>query len=381
MNSFSDYINKVKAEDKLKNDTKFYVREALANRASQKTSSSSIAEFGRKKFSMKKILVAVSSVAACAILAVGGFAYYNTPVNYVSVDINPSVEFGVNAFNKVVSVEAYNEEGTLLLAANQYTHQSLEKAIDTLVFEAMEQGFVAEDGSTVIAVTAESSNEKTAAKLQNTCELGVNLALNAGETSAVLYTDCINLQLRTQAREAGLSPGKYRLIKILQLLDPSITFEQYKNAKITDIIIKANEMLMLSENSVGQNEDYLDCLERIKGAAQQVHNAYGNTEQQQQNMNGKQNQNQNLKSGVQQQTQTQGSENTEQEQERNQYQYQNQNQNQPSDIKSETNNMEQNKIATEQDGLSRSCREYRLFFGSRENFYTVQLGKGLVRIN
>jgi hypothetical protein len=44
-------------------------------------------------------------------LAVGGYAFYNTPINYVSFDVNPSVELGLNFFDKVVSCEACNEEG------------------------------------------------------------------------------------------------------------------------------------------------------------------------------------------------------------------------------------------------------------------------------
>lgn len=309
MNSFSDYLSNVKAEATLKDNTKTYIRAALADRATPKDCTASVIEFRRKNFTMKKMIIALSSVAACAIFAVGGFAYYNTPVNYVSFDINPSVEFGINAFDRVVCAEAYNEDGTLLLEGNNYTHQTLENAINILIQEAAEQGFLMDDGSTVIAATVETNNEKTATELQKTCEAEINLALSAGERTAVVYTDCVNLQIRTQAREAGVSPGKFRLIEILQTIDSGATIEQYRNARITDIITAAGEML--SGTGAGQHGEYAGALEKIQNAAQQVQAAYGNTQQEQY-------QNQGTETGTQQQTQNQGSDSARQEQEQNQ---------------------------------------------------------------
>lgn len=308
MNSFSEYMNSVKAEKELKEKTEAFVRTALSNKECQEEVSDSGLEFRKNRFAAKKLLVAVSTLAACLFLVLGGNAYYHMPVNYVCLDINPSVELGINAFGRVVSTQAYNEDGLQLLGDIKYSNLSLKDSVSALVQEAAEQGYIAEDGSTVIAVTAESNNEKTAAELQNTCEAEINLTLGAGETSAIVYTDCVNLQLRTQAREAGVSPGKFRLIEILQTLDSNITLEQYKNAKITDIITAASEIISATG---GQNGEYAGALEKIRNAAQQIQAAYGNTQQEQF-------QNQGSETGAQQQTQNQGSDSAAQEQEQNQ---------------------------------------------------------------
>ena len=53
---------------------------------------------------MKKNIALALLVGVILSLAGGGYAYAKTPVAYVSMDINPSVELGVNAFDKVVSV-------------------------------------------------------------------------------------------------------------------------------------------------------------------------------------------------------------------------------------------------------------------------------------
>ncbi len=306
MDSFSEYMNRITAEKGLKDNTKAFVKAALANRTQQNTNANSGTLFVKEKSTMKKLFFAVSSVAACAILGVSGYAYYNMPVNYISLDINPSVELGINAFNTIVSTEGYNDDGNLLLKEKKLTNLSLEKAIGELVQEAAKKGFIADDGSTVIAVTAESNNEKTAAKLQSTSSEGVNLALATKNLAAIVYADCSSLELRTKAKEMGISPGKYKLIEILQTLEPGITADQYKNAKITDIMTKANSLITSGATGKNQSEEFDKALKMMISAAQKVQATKGNAEKEK-NINGAQNQNQSSESGKQEQKQNSSS--------------------------------------------------------------------------
>ncbi len=105
-------------------------------------------------------------MAACMMLSVVGYAFYRMPVDYVCMDINPSIEIGINAFGKVVSVEAYNEDGLKVIGKNKYFNQSVKDTVAALVKGAAEEGFIDEDGGSVIALTAESENEEVAAELQ-----------------------------------------------------------------------------------------------------------------------------------------------------------------------------------------------------------------------
>lgn len=303
MNSFSEYMDKVKAEKELKTKTESFVRTAFSSAECQKKTADSGLEFRRERFAFNKFLTTISAVVACLILTLCGNAYYHTPVNYLCMDINPSVELGINTFGRVVSTQAYNEDGFRLLGDDKYSNLSVEDAVSTLVQNAAKQGFIAGDGSTVIAVTAESNQNGTAAELQSRGEAGANSTLSAGGISAIVYSDYTDLQLRKQAQDLGISPGKLRLILILQTLDPGITIEDYKNAKITNIITKANELLTQPGNNWKSGKD-AGILEKIRSAAQQVQAAYANAEQEQ-NRNDPQIQNQGL--GEQNQEQIQGS--------------------------------------------------------------------------
>ena len=272
MDDFKKYLDKITAEPELKEKSKTYVQAALASQSALKADANTKTTYVRGNWAMKKIITGVAALAACAVLAVGGYAYCSTPVNYVSFDINPSVELGINALNKVVSVEAYNEGGSALIEEIDVIGMPLGKAVNLLVKEAVDQGYMAEDGSTVISVTAESDSEEDAADLQEESEEGVDEALLTKNIQAIVYANCSNLELRTEAKELGISPGKYKLIAILCELDPSISPEDCRDMKITDIIVKANEII--SENDSDLTED--DALQLIVDAAVKVMDAKNN---------------------------------------------------------------------------------------------------------
>lgn len=70
-------------------------------------------------------------LAAATVLSLGGGTYAyakTTPAAYVSVDINPSVELGVNSFGKVISAQAYNEDGQKVLEGTNLVNFDVEKA-------------------------------------------------------------------------------------------------------------------------------------------------------------------------------------------------------------------------------------------------------------
>ena len=311
MDIFVKYIDKIKAEEDLKEKTKAFVVASLQDEVQPKKHVKTGMFLARGDWAIKKLWVTALSLAFCAVLAFGGYSYCNTPVNYVSLDINPSVELGINAFGNVVRVEGCNDDGELLLRERKLTHQSLAEAINALIQEASAQGFILDDGSTVIALTIETEDEEEAADLQDESRQGFDKALRAKNINAILYLDCASLELRTEAKEMGISPGKYKLIEVLQALDPDITAEEYKNAKVTEIMTKANELL--SDLAEGKNpEEFKEALEKIIPCAKQIQKA-----KEKQAINGNQEQKQNHDFDFEQEQ--------EQEQEQNKNQDKNQN--------------------------------------------------------
>lgn len=233
MNSaFKSALNKVKADENLIKKTEGYL---MKNASLVKNESVPVK---RNLFLGKRVIA-----AACAALllcggSIGAYAYYKTPVSYLSLDINPSVELGINSFGKVVSATAYNADGSTILKGQSLMNSSVQDAVKALVQSANRNGFIAKDGSTVISATSETDNSTTASELQNEAENGADDAISSDGDKATVQTDNVALTRRDEARKLGITPGKLNLIQKLQKLDPSITVDQYKDAKVTDIMKK-----------------------------------------------------------------------------------------------------------------------------------------------
>lgn len=185
----------------------------------------------------KKVAIITSGVF---LFVVGGstgvYAYCKTPVSYVSLDINPSVELGINAFGKVVKSEGYNDDGKKVLEGLDLTNDNVKEAVKTVIDSVSDNGYIASDGSTVVSVTSETDNPELATELQNLSEEGANEALDENNKEAVVEKDNVPLSLNKEARELGITPGKLNLIRKLQEVDPSATIEQYKDASVKTIM-------------------------------------------------------------------------------------------------------------------------------------------------
>ena len=56
------------------------------------------------------------AAAAAVILLVAGIRVYATPYGTVSLDVNPSIEYTINRFDRVLNVSGVNEDGNNILA-------------------------------------------------------------------------------------------------------------------------------------------------------------------------------------------------------------------------------------------------------------------------
>lgn len=181
-------------------------------------------------------------IALALILAGSTGAYaYQKPVSFVSLDINPSIELGVNVFDVVVSAEAYNNDGEKVLEDLDVEGGSVEEAINEIVNSAIADGYVEEDGTSVISITTETDDGERSEELEEAAEEGVENALEENETEADIEKDNVALERRDEARELGITPGKLNLIQKLQAVNPEATIEDFKDASVKEIMAATHE--------------------------------------------------------------------------------------------------------------------------------------------
>ena len=231
---FKSALNKIEAEEELVSRTEEYLRNALNE--SQEVKNVKVTK--GSLFSLNKKLV----VAFCLVFlfvtagSTGAYSYYKTPVSYLSIDINPSVELGVNKFGKVVTVEGYNDDGKKILEGIDVKGVNVTSAVKLVIGSADSNGYIDSDGSTVIAVTSETDDPSTATKIQDAAEEGVNQVLEENGKTAVVYKENVPLSLNKEAKELGVTAGKLNLIKKLQEVDETATVKQYKDVSVKEIV-------------------------------------------------------------------------------------------------------------------------------------------------
>lgn len=116
-------FDNIKADNRLKESTKQFL---LANRKNK----TSLALAKRPALQNKFAIACLAIVLAAGIR---GYLWIQSPVSYISIDVNPSIELALNRFDRVVSVTAYNPEGEEILQDLSLKGKIYTAAIDEIV--------------------------------------------------------------------------------------------------------------------------------------------------------------------------------------------------------------------------------------------------------
>jgi len=182
-----------------------------------------------RNYQMKKF-----AIAACmAVMLIGGGFAYATPTSFVSVDINPSVELAVNALGRVVDIQA-NDDGEAILEGLDLENMKVVKAVSLIVDAAAEQGFLEEDGTSIVSITVATDDQEEADELTEDAEEGAREALDKNEVAAEVSQAAISIARRDAAWEAGISPGKMNLYQKLWAAENSkeVLADEYPDDEI-----------------------------------------------------------------------------------------------------------------------------------------------------
>lgn len=150
----------------------------------------------------RRAAIALAACLALAAVGVGGYAWAQAPCAYVAVDVNPSIELGINRLGNVASVRAYNEDGERLLQALDLDGLAYADAMAAL--EERLRGYL-DDGATV-EMTVVCDDERQAAELE---QVGVGCLGASGSGS--VHCSHASSEEHHAAESAGMGLGKYRL--------------------------------------------------------------------------------------------------------------------------------------------------------------------------
>lgn len=212
---------------------------------------------------MSKRNILLSSGIMLALLVIGAFiwGYFTVPSNYISLDVNPSIEIQTNRLNQVVSINPVNEDAKQVMAGYQLTDKNLEVVIKNIVDRMILNGYLAPDKDNQILITTDNKN--ATAELEKNINGIISTYLEEKQLNANLLQQSIKVETNSIeiAHENSISAGKMVLIEKLVHTDPTLTTEELSKLRISDLtaLAKAKNInldgLIVESNDNGNVND------------------------------------------------------------------------------------------------------------------------------
>lgn len=252
-------FDQIQAEEELKSRTKEYIF--------HKTNG-----YTQKKAVNYRVLL---SAAACMMLFVfSGHWIYFTPTTEISIDINPSMELAVNRFDRVISVDGYNDDGEELAASLDIKYMNYSDAVNEIIESDAVTSLLSENEIMSITVTgtSEAQSSKVLSDIQSCTREHKNTYCYSARSEDV-----------ESAHELGLSYGKYKAFLELQSLNPDITVSDIQNMTMREIKDLTDKLSAKKNNNTSSDNS---------GQKQKQNPKHGqkNSKRQSQTQNKKQNQ-------------------------------------------------------------------------------------------
>jgi len=196
----------------------------------------------KKLGSIVLAIMVLVGLAACTDMGTEVSGYY------VSVDINPSIEFVVNDEDIVESYLFLNEDAAVLCADLDFVGMNVDDAVELFVETATAAGYVDPDGEdnavliTVITDDDEDENQEVRNRISDRLRKRLNTHFAKNFINAlVLSEDFTQADLLAEADELGVSAGKLKLAYAALLTDETLVKEELLELPVKDILAIVRE--------------------------------------------------------------------------------------------------------------------------------------------
>ncbi len=199
-----------------------------------------------KKHSVMKTVSAFTAAAAVfAFALLSGLFYSNnyTTESTISLDVNPSIEISVSKNEKVLSVDAKNKDGELIIGEMDFSGANLDVTVNALIGSMLKNGYL-NDLANSILVSVDSTDAKHGEVLQSNISDMIDAILETAAFNGAVLSQTIEKtdKLSELADEFDITLGKAQLIS-----DIINTNELYTFADLVPLTI--NELNLLATAS------------------------------------------------------------------------------------------------------------------------------------
>ena len=117
-----------------------------------------------------------SMAASIALIVVAGTSYgaytWNSPYSYVSLDINPSIEYSLNQFDRVIEVTGKNEDGLHIADSinDSVKNTDLTTALTVTIDQLSHEEYIDSADTNYMVISVYSDDNNKASSLKSTVD-------------------------------------------------------------------------------------------------------------------------------------------------------------------------------------------------------------------
>ena len=169
----------------------------------------------------KRLISAISAAAVfiAIFFSYGTFKDYNQQVfAYVTLDINPSMEFSIDKVNSVISLKPLNIDAENITKAINVRGKNIDTAIKDVISQLEKSGFMERKSDNIIVVSTSASGlwdkkDKRNTKIDQTREFVAQTVKNYTKSYVIVESIASTPEIRELSIEADISLGRYMLYK------------------------------------------------------------------------------------------------------------------------------------------------------------------------
>ena len=197
----------------------------------------------------------IAAAAVAVVIIAGGAGLYFNPYGTVSLDINPSIEYTINRFDRVLEVNGMNDDGSDILASintDRLINRNIEDAVDATIEQIEADGYITDEDGNYIVVSANTKEEN------HTDELLVKLdnrVKSFEKTEPVIFK--VTDDELGEAHRQGISAGKKKMVDTLEeVYGEDIDREEWNKKSVREIVKERDRIRIkpLEEEQKPMNE-------------------------------------------------------------------------------------------------------------------------------
>jgi hypothetical protein len=149
-------------------------------------------------------------VAGFLLLLFGAFRGYTLPVGVVSLDVNPSIEYTINVFDRVLNISAVNDDAEAILAdmnMRALYHRPVDEAVDATILALRARGYLSTDAGNDVVISVSSYDARHTVRIAT--RLGEH---DKQQRDLTVYSVAVSKGEVKSAHALGISAGKLHII-------------------------------------------------------------------------------------------------------------------------------------------------------------------------